>query len=321
MNILRCKPTCFDVLEEDKHGNKHMNPNDRPNKGRAIADWERLSRVDRMLGISDYFIEPEPGFVDMTFTANCGFTFKRADGVKNIILSNFRPERRQKEQDYFERYFRTVLGYSTIRISDMFYFEGAGDAIPFDNAILLGHGFRTSRNMIDQLGDLTGKMIIPLELKKPDEGDKILYHLDTTMIVIDNPSERIIFAYRGAFTDASWALLKYEVEKRAGHLLEATYDDAANLALNAIIVNKSDISLDEKQTYGDEILTRHYEYICNALRNENKDFKGVIITANTASNRLLQDVYAWGYYPITLPLGEFIKAGGGAFCLTKILCD
>jgi len=319
MDVLMCEPTYFDVLVKDPYGNTHMNPNNKPDVEHAFEEWAPLVKVYRALGIIARFINPVPGLFDMTFTANCGFTFIK-NARKYVLLSNFRPERRRREKECFEFYFRNTLGYSTISlVNGILYFEGAGDALPFAGTILAGHGFRTSEKTIPYLAEHTGKTVIPLELKKPDEGDTIPYHLDTTMIVIDSFNEPTIIVYRGAFTDSSYTALEQEVRSRAGHLFEASYQDFATLALNATVIPKRDIILDKSLAEYDATIKNHCKNIASRMDDQNVEFRGVIVTSDTASDDLLDTIRSCGYYPITLPLGEFLKAGGGAFCLTKIL--
>ncbi|MBI2047698.1 MAG: hypothetical protein HYT27_01020 [Parcubacteria group bacterium] len=306
MNFLMCKPTFFDVTEKDQYGNEHMDPNNRPNKKWALSEWEDLVRIYEMLGVNIHFIEPVPGLVDMTFTANCGITFiEPIRKRKTILLSKFRPARRRTETVHFEHYFRAVLHYDTTRTWNEYYFEGAGDVIPFGDSLLAGYGFRTSKEMMSELHSVTGKKIIPLELKKPDTGDKILYHLDTTMIVMDTPTRPTIIVFKGAFTDESYTRLTQEVQRQSGRLLEAEYEDAAGLALNAVVLERRQIALSESCSRETKTLTKHYAQIKSLLKDTNRVCNGVIVTSDTASNHLLRSIEECGYYPITTPLGEF----------------
>ena len=132
MDVLMCKPTYFDIIEKDRYGNTHMDPDKKPNTDRALVEWGKLVNIYKMLGITVHLIDPIQGLPDMTFTANCGFTFIGKDARSYVLLSNFRPERRHEEKGYFASYFRHVLGYSTISLEDILYFEGAGDALLFD---------------------------------------------------------------------------------------------------------------------------------------------------------------------------------------------
>ncbi|MBI2109373.1 MAG: hypothetical protein HYT93_04365 [Parcubacteria group bacterium] len=325
------QPTYLNVTEKDKHGNLHMDPDNKPNLPKAIPQWKRLAEgAYIMLGVVGHFMNPVPGLPDMTFTANGAFTFIGKDGRKYMIRSKFRPERRKGEERYFESYFMHTLHYAVINIwtdeygtknKNPIYFEGAGDAIPFGDAILMGYGFRTSYGMARELRAISGKRVIPLKLQKGDEGDKILYHLDTTMIVIDDPLEKIIIAYKHAFSKYSWNCLVREVKRQKGTLIEASYGDAAGLALNAVVIPTKEIILNETHAQKDPLLYSHFQNIKAAIKDKEKNFKGVIITSDTASQELLNIINNLGYYPLTLPLGEFLKSGGGAFCLTKILCD
>ncbi|MEK7179209.1 MAG: arginine deiminase-related protein [Patescibacteria group bacterium] len=314
LQVLMCRPTHFDVTEKDKHGNTHMDPARRPDRARAHEQYEALLHIYAALGIRVVFVEPGHGLTDMTFTANCGFVFGNSN-KKSVVLSNFRPERRRGEQELFSLFFPEQLGYKTLFLPPSVYFEGSGDAIPFGDAVFVGHGFRTSHEAIPYLRAMTGKPIIPLKLKKSAEGNAIQYHLDTAMSVFED--ERIVIAYRGAFTEKSYARLKRAVAEAKGKLFEAAYEDAASLALNTVVVPKKDIA---PGNGGRALFSmRRGMGILLALESDTPRFRGVAITSDTASAGLLRTIETCGYYPITVPLGEFIKSGGGAFCLTKIL--
>jgi N-dimethylarginine dimethylaminohydrolase len=169
MDVLMCKPTYFDVLEKDKHGNTDMDPLNRPDVDLALTQWTQLVDLYRALGVTVHLINPVQGLPDMTFTANPVFTFTGKNSHKYAMLANFRPERRRAEKEYFDSFFKNILGYTTISIPPELYFEGAGDAIPFGDVIFVGYGFRTAKETLKHLAVIeimTGKKIVPLELKK-----------------------------------------------------------------------------------------------------------------------------------------------------------
>lgn len=297
MRFLMCEPCHIAVLESCAYGNTHMDPGNPPDVQKALREWGTLLAKYEHCGVPIEFIQPAYGLPDMAFSANCGYTFTR-NGEKSIILSNFRPERRRGEKKRYRKYFEEKR-YRIFDLPDDIFFEGAGDAIPFDDSILVGYGFRTSKEALPHIQRITGKTIIPLELKHPGNGKKIFYHLDTAILVC-NRHDTVAIAYPGAFTPASYERLKSEIKKR-GHLVEASYEDAAGLALNAVVIHRNDMKNPE-----------------NVLR---AGVRGVVITADTATEDLINKITACEYAVCTTTLSEFIKSGGGAFCLTKILED
>ncbi len=299
MRVLKCLPTFFDVLEKDKHGNTHMDPLNRPDKALALEQHEKLFSLDDWFGITVESIDPVPRLVDMTFTANCGVMFEKG-GEHCVLLSNFRPQRRRGEQIHYERFF-TERGYRVKKLPRGVFFEGAGDALPLTNdTLLVGFGFRTSREAIPHISAITGKRVVALELKRPEKGEDILYHLDTAMTVFTGERPSVVI-YPGAFTEEAYMTLLLEIMKHEGVLYEASYEDAINLALNAIVIPIAEIPLSRRTLLP-------------------KKCRGVVITADTASEELIEIFRKIGYHTVVTPLSEFIKSGGGAFCLTKILC-
>ncbi len=287
MKVLLCKPEYFDVTEFDRQ-NKHMDPRQRPNLGKALRSHEQLIEIYKLLGIEVLFIEPRPDLVDMTFSANCGLVFG-----KKVLLSNFRPDRRKLESLHYGKYFESQ-GYEVHTLPKDIYFEGAGDAIPYKNKILLGYGFRTDKEAIPYIERFTGREAVPLELKRPGKGKKILYHFDTTSIILEEIETFI--SCREAFAKNSFKLLE-----KLGNIFLAGYEDGYNLALNAVVIPKKEIA--------SQSLIDCADYNCN----------GAVITSNLASSELVKIIEKFNYCPILVDLREFLKSGGGAFCLTKIL--
>ncbi len=280
----------------------HMNPLDKPDKKLAMEQWEKLAALYASFGIALVYIEPVQGLPDMTFAANCGLTFITKNGEPAIILSNFRPERRRREKEHYRDYFKKVLKYRVFELPDEIFFEGAGDAIPFGEIILVGYGFRTSAGALPLISQITGKTVVPLALLlKPGPDKKTLYHLDTTMIAC-NKNDRLLITYPGAFTEPSFSVLREQVTKQVGQLFPASYEDAANLALNGVVIPRQAMTP-------------------MASERLEEGMRGAIVTADTASKELLATIRACEYEPHVTPLSEFIKSGGGAFCLIKILCD
>ncbi|MDP3725579.1 MAG: arginine deiminase-related protein [bacterium] len=301
-----CKPLYFDVTEKDEHGNTHMNPLNRPSKALALEQHEKLVALYKELGLTVEFIEPVEGLRDMTFAANCGIVFTKGSftttqGKKWCFLSsNFRPERRRGEKEHYRSFFQK-RNYYVLELDPHIFFEGSGDVIPFTNDVLfVGYGFRTSQEATLEISAKTGKIVIPLELQKSGEGTAVQYHLDTAMTVLPGKCPTVI-VYPGCFTNASYRVLRQEVKRYDGVLVEATYADAASLALNTTVIPIAEIPLPRRASLP-------------------KKCKGVVVTADTASQELLNIFARLGYRPQTTPLSEFIKSGGGAFCLTKILC-
>lgn len=291
MKVLLCSPKYFDVLEHDPD-NLHMDPDDRPDRPRAFRQHQELVDFYDKLGLEVHLIPPVNGLVDMAFTANCGLVI----GDK-VILSNFKPERRRAEKLHFRNFFEEQ-GYRIYELPPDLFFEGAGDAILYRNKIIVGYGFRTSKGALPRIEKVMGREVVPVKLINPGEGKKNLYHFDTTATVL--AEQEILIAHPPAYSKDSLRRL----EKIAG-IIPASYEDAANLALNAVIIPARQISSSGRI------------YLQSKMCIEG--FSGVVVTSSLASEDLKANIAGAGYVPITLDLREFLKSGGGAFCLTNVI--
>lgn len=288
MQVLVCSPQYFTVNEKDDE-NLYMDPSVRPDHKKSLAQHKNLTQgcYRAELGLDVRFIDPVVDLPDMTFTANSAFI---CDG--KAILANFKPKRRHGETPVYEKFYKT-LGYQIVIPPKGIFFEGAGDAILYHDKILLGCGFRTSKEAKPWLEKVTGREVVLLELVKPLVGDKNFYHRDTAILLFEQ--EKTFILYAGAFTKESIDRLD-----ALGKIYSVSYRDAAPLALNGLVVKKSEMSL-----CAQDQLPEH--------------FHGVAVLSSTASARVQNTVQHIGYKPVLVEVAEFLKAGGGPFCLTKVL--
>ncbi|AUH74201.1 arginine deiminase family protein [Legionella sainthelensi] len=108
-----------------------------------------------------------------------------------------------------------------------YHLEG-GDVVVFNNEkVFMGFGFRTEREAANELGHFFKMPIIPLELKDP-----YFFHLDMALSILD---ECTVFAYKDAFTHASWETLCKSVRS----LIPVSREEALRFGLNWVEVNNS----------------------------------------------------------------------------------
>ena len=289
LRVLFCKPLYYDVLGRDED-NFHMDPENRPDRVRAILEYMDFTLVFRRIGSERLFATSVPGLVDMTFTANCGFVMDNC-----VLLSNFKPLRRRPETEHFEAFFREH-GFEIERLPEGIFFEGAGDAIPYKGKVLCGYGFRTAFQAIPYIEQFARQPVVDLALVHPRDRDKRFYHLDTAVMVLEDAETFIV--YKDALSQK--ALLQL---RELGEVIPASYEDAVNLALNAVVVPKKEV--DPNGQYG------YY--------TKDPNCKGIVVTSDLASQELIDQLTRLGYHTVLVSLREFLKSGGGAFCLTKIL--
>jgi N-dimethylarginine dimethylaminohydrolase len=90
-----------------------------------------------------------------------------------------RSEFRQPEVSFFENFYRK-LNYDIFHLKNLLPFEGNGDALLQNETLWAGYGFRTDFSVYEQINQITGFEIIPLELQNEN-----FYHLDTCFSILD----------------------------------------------------------------------------------------------------------------------------------------
>ena len=110
------------------------------------------------------------------------------------------------------------------------HFEGAGDALFCGDTLFAGYRMRSDARGHQQIGEMLGCRVIPLELVDP-----YYYHLDTCFCPLA-PGEAIY--YPPAFDDYGRAALKAHVPK----LIEVSADEAQRFACNAVVVGRTVIT-------------------------------------------------------------------------------
>ena len=256
--ILMCPPQYFGVEYEI---NPWMNRERQVDHDLAISQWESLRDILKSLGVSIELVAPQPGLPDLVFTANAAMMFQN-----RAILSRFRHEQRQGE----EQYFRANLidaGFEVVELPDGHFFEGAGDALFCGETLFGGYRIRSTAKSLQAVGGLIDREVIPLELV-----DGRFYHLDTCFCPVN--AETAIW-FPGAFDEYGQQVLQSMIPD----LITLEEVEAVEFAANAVVVG------------------RH-------------------VVTNSGCPQLADELRTRGLESIDTPLGEFVKAGGSAKCLT-----
>lgn len=72
-------------------------------------------------------------------------------------------------------------------------YEGSGETMIWNGKILVGYGYRNTKNVIDYLASQFEMEVIGFELKNPE-----FYHIDTVFFPIN---DGLIAVYADAFTE------------------------------------------------------------------------------------------------------------------------
>ncbi len=166
--LLVCPPDFFGIEYEI---NPWMRLSNRVDHERAVSQWDTLMGIfEQDVGVVLERMTPVPGLPDLVFTANAGLVVGRT-----AVVSRFRYPERQREEPYFEQWFREQ-GYDVMLIDAGLHFEGAGDLLGFSDTWFGGYRQRSDIGVYPILSERFQKEIIPLELI-----DNRFYHLDTCL--------------------------------------------------------------------------------------------------------------------------------------------
>jgi N-dimethylarginine dimethylaminohydrolase len=241
--------------------NPWMNVSRQADHSLAIEQWRGLRECLTAAGALISEVSAVDGLPDMVFTANAGLIYQR-----RAIVSHFRHPQRQGEEEYFRHWFEEH-GFETIESPAGCSFEGAGDALFCGDTLFAGYRQRSDARGHQQIGELLGVRVLPLELVSAH-----YYHLDTCFCPL-TPEAAIWFP--AAFDEYGQRVIRANIPR----LLEVAEDEAHSFACNAAVVGRT-------------------------------------VITNTGCPRLHGDLTAAGFTPVATALGEFVKAGGSAKCLT-----
>ena len=216
--ILMCPPDYYGIEYEI---NAWMDRKRQADHGKAVRQWSSLRDIVQKLGATVEILDPADGLPDMVFTANAGLIYR-----DRVILSRFRPEERRGEQAHNHAWFARN-GFSVHELPEDVYFEGAGDALFVGETLIAGYRMRSDIHGQQQLGEILGCRVIPLELVDP-----YYYHLDTCFCPLA-PDTAIYFP--GAFDDYGRKALAESTER----LIEIRPEEAQRFGGNAVVVGQS----------------------------------------------------------------------------------
>ena len=218
--LLVCPPDYFGIEYEI---NPWMRRSNAVNSDQAVRQWHHLMRVlEQNVGVVLERMQPIPGLPDLVFTANAGVVM----GHK-AVPSRFRYAERQREEAYFEDWFR-MHGYDVFTLEEGLFFEGAGDLLGFPDGWFGGYRQRSDIRAFPILSEWFTREILPLELV-----DSRFYHLDTCFCPLSNGE---LLYYPTAFDRYGQAAIAERIapERR----LAVPEDEAMKFACNAVCVGK-----------------------------------------------------------------------------------
>jgi N-dimethylarginine dimethylaminohydrolase len=216
--ILMCPPEYYGIQYEINPWMSRLRQSDRPT---AEQQWSDLRRALEAAGATIALLPPVEGLPDMVFTANAALIYR-----DRAVMAHFRHPERQGEVAYDEVWLREA-GFSIEHVPDDLHFEGAGDALFCGDTLFAGYRIRSAARGHQQIGEMLGCRVIPLELVDP-----YYYHLDTCFCPLA-PGEAIFFP--PAFDRYGRDALAAHVPK----LIAVDEIEARRFACNAVVVGRT----------------------------------------------------------------------------------
>jgi arginine dihydrolase len=218
---LMCPPDYYGIHYEI---NPWMSRQRQSDPQSARAQWEALHQLLLLAPATIELLTPVKGLPDMVFTANAAMIYR-----DTAVMARFRHPERQGEVPHDEAWL-AAHGFRIEHVPEDLHFEGAGDALFCGDTLFAGYRIRSHARGHQQIGELLGCRVIPVELVDP-----YYYHLDTCFCPLA-PDKAIYYA--AAFDDYGRAALKAHVPR----LIEVAEDEARSFACNAVVVGKTVIT-------------------------------------------------------------------------------
>lgn len=238
--ILMCPPTYFDVTYAINPWMVEASPCD---VDLAKRQWDNLYRtITKEVGAEVLLMEPVEGLPDLVFTANAAFVYDN----QAVIAHYKHPERRGEESfcaEWFEKH-----GFDVTALPDNLFFEGAGDALVWQDRVFAGYKTRTDIASHNLLTAKTGLPVLSLELIDPR-----FYHIDVCICPLADGH----FIYSPeAFDEYGNTVIEANVprEKR----IPVTPEEAARFACNSVNVHDAVIFNQGSAKLADELKIRGF---------------------------------------------------------------
>ena len=217
-HILMCPPDYYGIEYEI---NPWMSTERQADHALATKQWQCLREKLVEAGAKISEVTPVEGLPDLVFTANAAMIYQQ-----QAVLARFKHEQRQGEEPHFDARL-TELGFEVLQPPADMSFEGAGDALFCGDSLFAGYRMRSDAGSLQQIGELLGVRVLPLELVDP-----YYYHIDTCFCPLA-PGEAIYFP--GAFDEYGQKVLQENVAT----LIPVAEPEARSFACNAVVVGKT----------------------------------------------------------------------------------
>ncbi|UYM07149.1 dimethylarginine dimethylaminohydrolase family protein [Solicola gregarius] len=208
--------------------NPFMNPADQPDPVRAREQWDTLVATLRALGARVDVLGGAAGSPDMVYAMNLGLAVTDPDDMPRVVMSHMRFAERRAETPVAEKFF-AGLGFASTYIGRSGvggHFE-SGDAFPYADALLVGHGKRSDEVALKALATELDVRVRALRIVHAS-----MYHLDLAFCPLD---ARTAFVCPDAFDAASARALLESVPQP----IVLSVADALTFCANSVVVGRT----------------------------------------------------------------------------------
>ncbi len=240
--ILMCPPDFFTV---EYAINPWMEGPDGPKNcdiDEAKRQWEELYNTlnSDTVGAEVLLMKPAEGLPDLVFTANAAFVYG-----SQAIIANFKHPERQGETPCYAEWFEEN-GFDVTLLPDGVKFEGAGDALIWQDRVFAGYKTRTDIASHNWITAKTGLPVLSMELI-----NEKFYHIDVCMCPLE--TGELIYA-PNAFDDYGISVIEANVPKE--NRIPVTIEEANKFACNAVNVGNTVVFNQGSDRLADELTSR-----------------------------------------------------------------
>jgi len=210
--LLMCRPDFFRIAYQI---NPYMHTSSQPDPEKLAPEYAAIVGAHEALGRKLHFIEPDPAWPDMVYTANTALI-----RGKKAVLANL-PKERAGEVELAGAWLR-AHGFETFTCPVLF--SGQGDALPTGTgALIKGRGWRSHPDSDKFVADTLGYEIIPVQSVSGQ-----WYDIDLSIGII---KPGVIAVCLATLDDESQLLL---AARRDLRIIPVSLEEAQKAALNLV---------------------------------------------------------------------------------------
>jgi len=241
--ILMCPPEYFTVKYAINPWMEEAPPCD---EALAKRQWENLyNAITQQAGANVELLKPVEGLPDLVFTANAALIYNDV-----AVIAHYKHQERRPEEPYCAKWF-DQHGFKVVTMPEHIFFEGAGDALIWQDRVFAGYKTRTdiaSHNLLTAATDLP---VLSLELINPR-----FYHVDVCLCPLADG--HLIYS-PDAFDEYGRAVIEANVPP--DKLIPVSAEEAARFACNAVNVHDTVIFNQGSARLADDLKARGFNVI------------------------------------------------------------